>query len=165
MPNSGKNLNLIDPNRASCSFSRRDEGRHSERRLRQSKKIKLDQPDTDSTRKSDPVEHPKSSGKQSNGEKSNASSGKRGLRTRKSTTRSDVCSKLERSRQSARECRARKKLRYQYLEELVKKTENAVLALRRELESYREWCKAVDSGADPKQALETIVGQGQGCCW
>lgn len=40
----------------------------------------------------------------------------------------------ERSRQSARECRARKKLRYQYLEELVTDREKAVFALRKELE-------------------------------
>lgn len=42
--------------------------------------------------------------------------------------------KLERSRQSARECRARKKLRYQYLEELVTDREKAVLALHKEHE-------------------------------
>lgn len=47
----------------------------------------------------------------------------------------DVIAKLERSRQSARECRARKKLRYQYLEDLVTKRENAVFLLRKELDS------------------------------
>lgn len=44
---------------------------------------------------------------------------------------------LERSRQSARECRARKKLRYQYLEELVADREAAVFALRKELDKVR----------------------------
>jgi len=42
--------------------------------------------------------------------------------------------KLERIRQSARECRARKNLRYQYLEELVLSREKAVCALREELD-------------------------------
>lgn len=54
----------------------------------------------------------------------------------------------ERSRQSARECRARKKLRYQYLEELVTDREKAVLALRKELEKVHYIfifiCKAGD---------------------
>ncbi|XP_050582708.1 REPTOR-binding partner isoform X2 [Bombus affinis] len=61
--------------------------------------------------------------------------GKRGRKPgRKASDKTDMKAKLERSRQSARECRARKKLRYQYLEELVADREKAVLALRRELE-------------------------------
>ncbi|KAK9497510.1 hypothetical protein O3M35_004215 [Rhynocoris fuscipes] len=67
----------------------------------------------------------------------------------------DIKAKLERSRQSARECRARKKLRYQYLEELVNDREKAVFALRKELEKvsylfqYRCWNKEIDEGRVP----------------
>lgn len=60
-------------------------------------------------------------------------SGQKG-RGRKKSARVDIKAKLEKSRQSARECRARKKLRYQYLEDLVKKREKAVLSLRKELD-------------------------------
>ncbi|KAH8287969.1 hypothetical protein KR018_010567 [Drosophila ironensis] len=62
--------------------------------------------------------------------------GKRGRKPgrKTSTEKLDIKAKLERSRQSARECRARKKLRYQYLEELVADREKAVVALRAELE-------------------------------
>lgn len=59
---------------------------------------------------------------------------KKGRRGRK-PARVDVKLKLERSRQSARECRARKKLRYQYLEELVAGRERAIYQLRSELET------------------------------
>ncbi|KAK3088880.1 hypothetical protein FSP39_024943 [Pinctada imbricata] len=65
--------------------------------------------------------------------------------------------KLERSRQSARECRARKKLRYQYLEDLVKNREQAIFALKDELELYKRLCKEVDFGKvtdELKQVLE-----------
>lgn len=41
--------------------------------------------------------------------------------------------KLERSRQSARECRARKKLRYQSLEDTIAEKEANVYALRKEV--------------------------------
>lgn len=60
--------------------------------------------------------------------------GKRGRKPAKI----DLKAKLERSRQSARECRARKKLRYQYLEELVSSKERAICALREELEMVKE---------------------------
>ncbi|XP_037773401.1 cAMP-responsive element-binding protein-like 2 [Penaeus monodon] len=64
--------------------------------------------------------------------------------------KSDMKAKLERSRQSARECRARKKLRYQYLEELVANREKAVFALHRELDQYRQWAKEIDEGKIPE---------------
>ncbi|XP_018301088.1 cAMP-responsive element-binding protein-like 2, partial [Mycetomoellerius zeteki] len=72
-----------------------------------------------------------------------------------------VCySVTERSRQSARECRARKKLRYQYLEELVADREKAVLALRKELEMYRQWTQELDAGQVPEglQAMLEELG-------
>lgn len=58
---------------------------------------------------------------------------KRRNKTTKKNTKLDAKSKLEKSRQSARECRARKKLRYQYLEDLVCNREKAVVKLREEL--------------------------------
>lgn len=70
--------------------------------------------------------------------------------------KSDMKAKLERSRQSARECRARKKLRYQYLEELVTNREKAVIALHRELEQYRVWAKELDEGKVPEGVLKLI---------
>lgn len=49
----------------------------------------------------------------------------------------DLEAKLERSRQSARECRARKKLRYKYLEDMIADKESYVYKLREELEVVR----------------------------
>lgn len=69
---------------------------------------------------------------------------------RKSADKMDVKAKLERSRQSARECRARKKLRYQYLEELVTDREKAVVSLRKELDKYRMWAREIDEGRVPE---------------
>ncbi|XP_033323569.1 REPTOR-binding partner isoform X2 [Megalopta genalis] len=83
--------------------------------------------------------------------------GKRGRKPgRKASDKSDMKAKLERSRQSARECRARKKLRYQYLEELVADREKAVLALRKELETYRQWGQELDAGRVP-DGLQTML--------
>ncbi|XP_022917594.1 REPTOR-binding partner [Onthophagus taurus] len=85
-------------------------------------------------------------------------SGKRGRKPgRKSSEKVDMKAKLERSRQSARECRARKKLRYQYLEELVADREKAVLALRKELDKYQSWAKEIDAGHIPEGMQEEIL--------
>lgn len=68
----------------------------------------------------------------------------------------DLEAKLERSRQSARECRARKKLRYKYLEDMIADKESYVYKLREELEMYRSWCKAVDKGVFPTDLQQFI---------
>ncbi|KAJ2941183.1 hypothetical protein O0L34_g10414 [Tuta absoluta] len=84
--------------------------------------------------------------------------GKRGRRPgrKAQADKQDMKAKLERSRQSARECRARKKLRYQYLEELVADRERAVLALRKELEKYYKWNLDLDQGVMP-EGLEAVL--------
>ncbi|XP_042190687.1 cAMP-responsive element-binding protein-like 2 isoform X1 [Callorhinchus milii] len=83
--------------------------------------------------------------------------GKRGRKPAKI----DLKAKLERSRQSARECRARKKLRYQYLEELVSSRERAICALREELEMYKQWCTAMDQGKIPSEIKALLTGDEQ----
>ncbi|XP_040201303.1 cAMP-responsive element-binding protein-like 2 [Rana temporaria] len=81
--------------------------------------------------------------------------GKRGRKPAKI----DLKAKLERSRQSARECRARKKLRYQYLEELVSSRERAICALREELEMYKQWCTVMDQGKIPSEIRALLSGE------
>merc|ERR1712243_299740 len=76
--------------------------------------------------------------------KSTDSKGSRGKRGK-----GDVRVKLERSRQSARECRARKKLRYQYLDDMIAEREKANDKLRDELMMYVSWCKELDMGRIP----------------
>ncbi|KAI0229201.1 cAMP-responsive element-binding protein-like 2 [Lamellibrachia satsuma] len=71
-------------------------------------------------------------------------------------SRIDTKAKLERSRQSARECRARKKLRYQYVEELVASREKSIQVLRDELEMYKGHCKQLDRGEMPPQ-IDALV--------
>lgn len=87
-----------------------------------------------------------------------------GKRSRKSKqknsgsgSKSDAKSKLERSRQSARECRARKKLRYQYLEDLVTQQEEAIIALQQEVSHYEDLCRKVDQKVLPVSALSSIA--------
>ncbi|XP_064652617.1 cAMP-responsive element-binding protein-like 2 isoform X2 [Lineus longissimus] len=79
--------------------------------------------------------------------------GRRGRRP----TKVDVKVKLERSRQSARECRARKKLRYQYVEELVTDRERAIHALRQELETCKKWCHKIDQGHIPSDVHRILL--------
>ncbi|XP_019881803.1 REPTOR-binding partner [Aethina tumida] len=88
-------------------------------------------------------------------------SGKRGRKPgRKSSEKIDMKAKLERSRQSARECRARKKLRYQYLEELVNDREQAVMALRKELDMYLRYAAEMDAGRFPEGLQKLLLDCG-----
>lgn len=97
-------------------------------------------------------------GQGTSGGEARRESGKRGRRPGRKAAleRQDMKAKLERSRQSARECRARKKLRYQYLEELVADREKAVLALRKELDKYHMWSRELDEGRVPEGIQELL---------
>jgi len=64
--------------------------------------------------------------------------------------------RLERSRQSARECRARKKLRYQYLDDMIAERENANEKLRNEIMLMVGWCQELDMGRLPEGFQEFI---------
>lgn len=76
-------------------------------------------------------------------------------------TQMNLEAKLERSRQSARECRARKKLRYQSLEDTIAEKEARVCALRKEVSKYVNWAKAMDDGSLP-QDLAIFLQKTQG---
>jgi len=98
-------------------------------------------------------------------DKSSADSGgkmasSRSIRRGRRPAKLDTKVRLERSQQSARECRARKKLRYQYLEELVVSREKAIIVLREELEMYKKICQELDEGKVPKE-VEQLLQQKQ----
>ena len=79
-------------------------------------------------------------------------------RTKKGIRNGDVRVKLEKSRQSARECRARKKMRYQYLDDSIAERERANDKLRNELMTYVTWCKELDMGRIPEGFEEFMKG-------
>lgn len=81
---------------------------------------------------------------------------KRGRKPGQTNLKTDMKSKLERSRQSARECRARKKLRYQYLDDLILERERANVVLRDELIKYQKWCHELDKGRIPEGLHELL---------
>merc|ERR1739848_433531 len=93
-----------------------------------------------------PIDFPNPSGTQA----------KRGRKPNQKSLKSDMKTKLERSRQSARECRARKKLRYQYLDDLLLEREKANIKLRDELLKYQVWCHELDKGRIPDGLQEML---------
>jgi hypothetical protein len=81
---------------------------------------------------------------------------KRGRKPNQRSLKSDMKTKLERSRQSARECRARKKLRYQYLDDTLLEREKANIKLKDELLVYQKWCHELDKGRIPDGLQEML---------
>jgi len=81
--------------------------------------------------------------------------GKRGRKPLKT----DSNTKLEKSRQSAKECRHRKKLRYEYLEELVSDRENAIYKLQQEMQQLRALCQQLDLIERNGETLTTEIVQ------
>lgn len=71
----------------------------------------------------------------------------------------DAKSKLEKSRQSARECRARKKLRYQYLEDLVCNREKAVVKLRNEFAMFCDLSKKIEAGTLTEDEKKIVLSK------
>jgi len=67
--------------------------------------------------------------------------------------------KLEGSRRSARECRARRKMRYQCLQDMVNSRERAILTLRRDLEMYKKLCVELDEGRIPKALMNALMAE------
>merc|ERR1712141_158511 len=87
---------------------------------------------------------------------SSGTKAKRGRKPNQKSLKSDMKTKLERSRQSARECRARKKLRYQYLDDLLLEREKANIKLRDELLKYQKCCHEMDKGRIPDGLQEML---------
>ena len=79
--------------------------------------------------------------------------GKRGRKPIKS----DLNTRLEKSRESARQCRHRKKLRYEYLEELVGDREKAIVQLQYELERLRSICQQLDQFGMMNEIQQELV--------
>ena len=67
--------------------------------------------------------------------------------------------KLEKSRQSARECRARKKLRYQYLDDMIAERDKANDTLRDEMAKYIGWCQMLDQNKVPEGLQEFLSSE------
>nr|ACO12659.1 cAMP-responsive element-binding protein-like 2 [Lepeophtheirus salmonis] len=91
-----------------------------------------------------------------------ATRSKRGRKPGQKNLITDMKSKLERSRQSARECRARKKLRYQYLDDLILERDKANVSLREELYNYQKWCHEIDKGNIPEELEEFLRQEASG---
>lgn len=149
---------LVENSLEAHRFNQRSSGTNEAQGISQTSSMEVDKQGSNSVSK--PISHQSINNDQPASAQDDGSKvRKKKNKVAKKGAKLDAKSKLEKSRQSARECRARKKLRYQYLEDLVSNREKAVLKLREELSMFCDLSKQIDVGTISEANRRLLVDQ------